>query len=152
MLDYLLIGFLSVSTMALSNISCQFLNYPTQLMFKSCKLIPVMIVGVLFLNKKYGWLEYLAMINLTIGMIIFSVGDSLVSTTFPFTGVVIILLALLADALIGNVQEACMNKYLSSTAEMIFYSKGIGSIILFFVLVVSGDLIDSVVFCFNNPF
>ena len=55
-------------------------------MFKSCKLIPVMLVGVVFLGKKYTWLDYLAMLSLTCGMVIFSVGDSLLNTTFSTPG------------------------------------------------------------------
>lgn len=58
----------------------------TQVMFKSCKLIPVMLVGVVFLGKKYSWLDYLAMFSLTFGMVIFSVGDSLVNTSFSTPG------------------------------------------------------------------
>jgi adenosine 3'-phospho 5'-phosphosulfate transporter B3 len=86
--DYALIGFLSVTTMALSNISIQYLNFPTQVMFKSCKLIPVMLVGVVFLGKKYTWMDYLAMFSLTCGMVIFSVGDSLVNTSFSTPGTI----------------------------------------------------------------
>lgn len=41
------IGFLSVGTMGLSNASVGYLNYPTQVIFKCCKMIPVMIGGVL---------------------------------------------------------------------------------------------------------
>jgi hypothetical protein len=41
----------------------------------------------------------------------------------------------MADALIGNVQEKSMNKYNASTTEMIFYSKGIGSVFLLVALV-----------------
>ena len=33
--------------MACSNMSVAYLNYPTQVIFKSCKLIPVMIGGIL---------------------------------------------------------------------------------------------------------
>ena len=33
--------------MSLSHISVAYLNYPTKVMFKCCKLIPVMIGGVL---------------------------------------------------------------------------------------------------------
>eukprot|EP00455_Lapot_gusevi_P018733 TRINITY_DN2026_c0_g1_i4.p1 TRINITY_DN2026_c0_g1~~TRINITY_DN2026_c0_g1_i4.p1 ORF type:complete len:415 (+),score=93.50 TRINITY_DN2026_c0_g1_i4:56-1300(+) len=146
-----LIGFLSVSTMGLSNVACQYLNYPTQVMFKSCKLIPVMIMGVVFLGKRYSRLDYLAMVSLTMGMVIFSVGDSFVSTSFDPTGVLLICIALVADALIGNAQEKVMTTYKASTTEMIFYSKGIGCFILFLALVVTGELRPAFTFCWNHP-
>ncbi len=44
---YALIAFLTVSTMGLSNTSLGYLNYPTQVIFKSCKLIPVMLGGMI---------------------------------------------------------------------------------------------------------
>ena len=43
---YMIIAFLTVGTMGLSNTSLGYLNYPTQVIFKCCKLIPVMIGGV----------------------------------------------------------------------------------------------------------
>ena len=42
----MIIAFLTVRTMGLSNTSLGYLNYPTQVIFKCCKLIPVMIGGV----------------------------------------------------------------------------------------------------------
>ena len=48
---YFLLAFLTVATMGLSNTSVGYLNYPTQVIFKCCKLIPVMIGGVLIQGK-----------------------------------------------------------------------------------------------------
>ena len=56
---YLLLAFLTVATMGLSNTSLRYLNYPTQVIFKSCKLIPVMIGGIFMQNKRYKMIDYL---------------------------------------------------------------------------------------------
>lgn len=48
---YGLLAFLTVATMGLSNSSVGYLNYPTQVVFKCCKLIPVMIGGILIQGK-----------------------------------------------------------------------------------------------------
>jgi len=48
---YGLLAFLSVATMGLSNTSVGYLNYPTQVIFKCCKLIPVMIGGILIQGR-----------------------------------------------------------------------------------------------------
>ena len=125
-------------TMALSNVAVQYLNYPTQVVFKSCKTIPVMLLGVFYYGKKYNGLEYLAMLSLSVGMIAFTLGDRAVNTpqwsstgipespfpsSAPFysnrllavcvcvsSGLVLISLALAADGLIGNVQEYVTEK------------------------------------------
>ena len=48
---YVLLAFLTVATMGLSNTSVGYLNYSTQVIFKCCKLIPVMVGGVLIQGK-----------------------------------------------------------------------------------------------------
>ena len=45
--------------MVASNKALQWINYPTQVVGKSCKPIPVMILGVLFGGKRYPLLKYL---------------------------------------------------------------------------------------------
>lgn len=150
--QYLIIAFLSVSTMGLSNKSVQFLNYPTQVLFKSCKLIPVMIVSVLYLKKKYRGLDYVAMCILTIGLVMCTVGDKLGSTKFDnSTGVILILLALLADAFIGNVQEKVMRERGASTNELMFYSKSFGIVYLFIACLLVGELFPAIKFCMQTP-
>ncbi|KAH6927953.1 hypothetical protein HPB50_010039 [Hyalomma asiaticum] len=44
---HLLLSVLSVGTIGLSNASLGYLNYPTEVLFKCCKLIPVLLGGVL---------------------------------------------------------------------------------------------------------
>ncbi len=44
---YSFLAFLTVATMGLSNSSLGYLNYPTQVIFKCCKLIPVLIGGII---------------------------------------------------------------------------------------------------------
>lgn len=104
------------------------------------------------MGKKYTRLDYIAVVNLTMGMVVFSVGDSFVTAEFPIRGVVYVSIALLADAVIGNVQEKSMNKYSSSTAEMIFYSKLIGSGYLLVVLFIKGEFFVAFWYCWENPF
>lgn len=54
---YMIIAFLTVGTMGLSNTSLGYLNYPTQVIFKCCKLIPVMIGGM-FIQGKWNQLFF----------------------------------------------------------------------------------------------
>ena len=48
---YFVSAFLLVVTMGCSNKSLKYLNYPTQVIFKRCKLIPAMIGGILLQKK-----------------------------------------------------------------------------------------------------
>lgn len=60
-------------------------------------------------------------------------------------GVLMISLALVADAIIGNVQEKAMKKYGASNSEVVFYSYSFGVLYLVFALVVTGRLTPAVV-------
>ena len=59
--------------------SLQYLNYPTQVIFKSCKLIPVLIGGILIQRKQKGLLDFVAAIVMSFGLAIFLLADSQVS-------------------------------------------------------------------------
>ncbi|XP_046850137.1 adenosine 3'-phospho 5'-phosphosulfate transporter 2-like [Xenia sp. Carnegie-2017] len=147
---YILLAFLTVSTMGLSNTSLGYLNYPTQVIFKCCKLIPVMFGGILIQGKYYGVLDFTACIFMSIGLILFTLADSQISPKFDQTGVLLISLALCADAMIGNVQEKTMKKYSSTNTEVILYSYGIGFFYIFAGLAVSGGLREPFKFCAQN--
>lgn len=72
---YALLAALTLGTMSLSNLALSYLNYPTQLIFKSCKLIPVMLGSIIILNKRYGFLDYVAAIIMCVGLTMFTLGE-----------------------------------------------------------------------------
>uniref|UniRef100_A0AAQ5Y9J4 Adenosine 3'-phospho 5'-phosphosulfate transporter 2 n=1 Tax=Amphiprion ocellaris TaxID=80972 RepID=A0AAQ5Y9J4_AMPOC len=115
---YMIIAFLTVGTMGLSNTSLGYLNYPTQVIFKCCKLIPVMIGGVFIQGKRYNVADVSAALCMSLGLIWFTLADSKVAPNFNVTGVLLISLALCADAAIGNVQEKAMKLHNGSNSEM----------------------------------
>lgn len=148
---YLLLAFLTVATMGLSNASVAHLNYPTQVMFKCCKLIPVMIGGILIQGKRYNIYDVSACISMSVGLIFFTLADSQVQPDFKILGVILVSGALIADAIIGNVQEKQMKLHKASNYEVVLYSYGIG---FFYVLI--GELLfdvpaEAFVFWLNNP-
>lgn len=117
------IGVLSVSTIGLSNMSIEYLNYPTQVMFKCSKPVPVMLMGIVILRKRYSLAEYFATGMLTAGLIVFSTADKIVSASFNPVGIGIICTALFIDGIIGNVQQRAFTRYECSTSEMICWNK-----------------------------
>ncbi|XP_064117199.1 adenosine 3'-phospho 5'-phosphosulfate transporter 2-like [Macrobrachium nipponense] len=82
---YIAIAILTVGTMGFSNSSVGYLNYPTQVIFKSCKLIPVMIGSVIILGKSYNFLEVLACLCMCIGLTWFTLADSTIQPSFSAT-------------------------------------------------------------------
>lgn len=60
--------------MGLSNSSLGYLNYPTQVIFKCCKLIPVLVGSIIIQGKRYGPLDFTAAILMCIGLTLFTLG------------------------------------------------------------------------------
>lgn len=77
---YTLLAFLTLGTMGLSNSSLGYLNYPTQVIFKCCKLVPVLIGSILIQNKKPGPLDFLAAITMCVGLTAFTLGKCIILT------------------------------------------------------------------------
>lgn len=75
MKTYMLLAFLTLGTMGLSNSSLGYLNYPTQVIFKCCKLVPVLIGSILIQKKSHGPLDFLAAISMCVGLTTFTLGN-----------------------------------------------------------------------------
>lgn len=54
-------------------------------------------------------------------------------------------LALIADAVIGNVQEKAIKKYGASNCEIVLYSYSFGIVYLAVALIISGRMIPGVI-------
>nr|XP_019600954.1 PREDICTED: adenosine 3'-phospho 5'-phosphosulfate transporter 2 [Rhinolophus sinicus] len=147
---YMIIAFLTVGTMGLSNTSLGYLNYPTQVIFKCCKLIPVMLGGVFIQGKRYNVADVSAAVCMSLGLIWFTLADSTIAPNFNLTGVILISLALCADAVIGNVQEKAMKLHNASNSEMVLYSYSIGFVYILFGLTCTNGLAPAVTFCSKN--
>ncbi|XP_004695633.1 PREDICTED: adenosine 3'-phospho 5'-phosphosulfate transporter 2 isoform X1 [Condylura cristata] len=148
---YMIIAFLTVGTMGLSNTSLGYLNYPTQVIFKCCKLIPVMLGGVFIQGKRYNLADVSAALCMSLGLIWFTLADSTITPNFNLTGVVLISLALCADAIIGNVQEKAMKLHGASNSEMVLYSYSIGFVYILLGLTCTRGLGPAMAFCSQNP-
>ncbi|XP_029821904.2 adenosine 3'-phospho 5'-phosphosulfate transporter 2 [Ixodes scapularis] len=146
-----LLSLLTVGTMGFSNASLGYLNYPTQVVFKCCKLIPVLVGGVLIQGKKYGLLDLLAAVLMSVGLSAFILTDTQISPTFSRLGVLYITGAFLMDACIGNVQEKAMKEHSTSNIEIVFFSYSMGVGLLLVLLLCSGELIAAFQFCSMHP-
>lgn len=149
---YFLLAFLTVGTMGMSNASLGYLNYPTQVIFKSCKLIPVMIGGIIIQRKTYGLVDFLCCILMSIGLAFFILADSTLQPSFNFIGVGMMVIALSSDAAIGNVQEKAMKEFNANNTEVVLYSYGIGTLYLSVILLLEGTLKRGFFYFADHPF
>uniref|UniRef100_A0A2P2JU29 UDP-galactose/UDP-glucose transporter 2 n=1 Tax=Rhizophora mucronata TaxID=61149 RepID=A0A2P2JU29_RHIMU len=135
--------------------SLAFLNYPAQIMFKSTKVLPVMVMGAFIpgLRRKYSLLEYISALLLVVGLILFTLSDAQTSPNFSIVGVLMISGALSLDSLMGNLQEAIFTMNPDTTQiEMLFCSTVVGLPFLLPPMILTGELFRAWSSCAQHPY
>ncbi|KAK3280954.1 hypothetical protein CYMTET_11233 [Cymbomonas tetramitiformis] len=139
--DYLVLSALTMGGMYFTNWSLAYLNYTTRIVFKSSKVVPTMIFGTVVQGRRYTVGEYLAAAVLIVGISLFTLGDAQGYPAFHSTGIGLITLGLVCDALTSNFEEKrffrCVDP--SSQAEVVMYASFFGAIYGAVVLVWSGE-------------
>jgi len=135
----------------LTNVSLQHLNYPTQLIFKSMKLITVMLGSVIILRKSYAWLEYTAAFLLVASAALFSLGDISVTPSYSYTGIVIVLVSLIADALHSNTQESVLKDAKAPESEVMLFTNMFATLCTLLVCILTGELWEAFNYCATAP-
>ena len=102
---YAMLSLLIVTTMGLSNAANAHLSYPVKVMFKSAKIIPVMLLGVAYFGKAYAPAQYGAAVLLCVGLATISVANSKAALYLDYVGLAMVLCSMMADAAIGNLQQ-----------------------------------------------
>ncbi|KAL8144229.1 hypothetical protein V2J09_017261 [Rumex salicifolius] len=135
--------------------SLAFLNYPAQIMFKSTKVLPVMIMGAFIpgLRRKYPPHEYISAVLLVVGLILFTLADANTSPNFSMIGVLMITGALVMDSFLGNIQEAIFTLNPETTqTEMLFCSTVVGLPMLIPPMILTGELFRAWSSCSQHPY
>lgn len=100
----------------------KFISFPTQVLAKATKLIPVMLMGKVVSKKKYEYYEYITAIIICIGMAMFLVGSTDTTkndeTVTTFSGIVLIVGYMLFDSFTSNWQSKLFTKYSASSLQM----------------------------------
>ncbi|XP_057498371.1 UDP-galactose/UDP-glucose transporter 4-like [Actinidia eriantha] len=152
---YLKLSAVLMGSHGLTKGSLAFLNYPAQLMFKSTKVLPVMIMGAFIpgLRRKYPPHEYVSALLLVVGLILFTLADAQTSPNFSVIGVVMVSGALVMDAFLGNLQEAIftMNPETTQT-EMLFCSTLVGMPFLIPPMIMTGEFFKAWNSCYQHPY
>jgi adenosine 3'-phospho 5'-phosphosulfate transporter B3 len=148
---YLITSMALVGSMALSNYSLQRLSYPTQVLFRSSKLIPVMLGSFFFLKKKYSMLEILSVFLIVAGLIGMSVSDKKVHNKFDTVGLIAVIASLFCDAFASNLEEKAFTTYQAPQNEVIAMIYLIGSLIVGAVSIPTGQFVNGCIRIKEEP-
>ncbi|KAI7803798.1 solute carrier family 35 member B1 [Triplophysa rosa] len=144
-----------LGAMVSSNSALQYVNYPTQVLGKSCKPIPVMILGVTILRKKYTMAKYLCVFLIVTGVALFLYKPNKGSTTsdeqtFGF-GEMLLLLSLTLDGLTGVSQDHMRVRYQTGANHMMLNVNLWSTLILGITVLWTGEVWEFLTFTERYP-
>jgi solute carrier family 35 (UDP-galactose transporter), member B1 len=117
----------------------KYINYPTMILAKSCKLVPLMLVGVFVFRRRYDCHKYMSVTLFTVGVSLFTLASTVpskhqssFSTEHPspsasMTGLLLVGINLFLDGLINASQDYLFSHYQVSGYEMMFSMNFLGS-------------------------
>lgn len=148
--SYLMLCLFLVISSATSNIALAYINYPTKVVFRSCKLIPTMVIAVTMNKKKVRGFEFMFGILISLGMVFFAAADFQVYPDFNILGVGLVSVSVIADAFLPNYQERVFD-HGSSRIEVTYFTNilCLGFMTVFFTL--TGDLGTALTYALANP-
>lgn len=139
--------------MVCSNMALQWVNYPTQVVGKSGKPIPVMILGVLLGKKNYPLRKYLFVLLIVIGVVVFMFKDGKSgegSSVLGF-GEFLLVLSLMMDGLTGAIQERMRSEYKTKSGHMMLSMNLWSTIYLGVAIIITGEGLMFVNFVQRHP-
>ncbi|KAL3979607.1 Ras and EF-hand domain-containing protein [Sarotherodon galilaeus] len=116
----------------------KFISFPTQVLAKASKVIPVMLMGKIVSHKSYEYWEYFTAVLISVGVSMFllsSTTDKHPSTVTTFSGVIILIGYIVFDSFTSNWQDNLF-KYKMSSVQMMF------GVNLFSCLLTVGSLLE----------
>lgn len=127
--------------MVSSNMALQWVAYPTQVIAKSAKPIPVMILGVLLGRKSYTLQKYFYVLLIVMGVALFMYKEGKVNpeTENAGLGELLLFLSLSMDGLTGAIQERMRASSAPSGQYMMLSMNFWSTIMLTIALLLSGE-------------
>uniref|UniRef100_A0A3Q3X2P9 Solute carrier family 35 member B1 n=1 Tax=Mola mola TaxID=94237 RepID=A0A3Q3X2P9_MOLML len=130
-----------LGAMVSSNSALQYVNYPTQVLGKSCKPIPVMILGVTILRKRYSLAKYLCVL-LIVGGVALTMLHPLLSSE---------LVSLTLDGLTGVAQDHMRARFQTSANHMMLNINMWSTLVLGLALLWTGEVWEFLSFTERYP-
>lgn len=147
---YSMLCFCLLISSATSNIALGYINYPTKVVFRSCKLIPTMLIAVLYNKKKVAPYEFGFGTLISLGMVLFAWADFQVYPNFDIIGIFLVSISVVADAFLPNFQERVF-EHGSSRLEVTYYTNILCLAAMTIAFGTTGDLQQAFGYMFSNP-
>jgi len=133
-----------------TSLAYEALSFPTVVLFKSCKVVPVMIGGIVINSRVYSTYHYTIALLLVAGLSLAALSDAHVSPDFHVVGVFWCCISLTADAMYCNLMEK-QAKAECSACDTTIGTYSCSSLIMGTYMLVSGGWRAPAQHCLAHP-
>uniref|UniRef100_A0A3Q3VPS5 Adenosine 3'-phospho 5'-phosphosulfate transporter 1 n=1 Tax=Mola mola TaxID=94237 RepID=A0A3Q3VPS5_MOLML len=126
----------------------KYISFPTQVLAKASKVIPVMLMGKIISHKSYEYWEYFTAILISVGVSMFLLSSTTSqhpSTVTTFSGLIILIGYIAFDSFTSNWQDNLF-KYKMSSVQMMFGVNMFSCLLTVGSLLEQGAFFDSLAF------
>lgn len=160
-LKYIQVAIFNVSGSPFGYAALKHIDYPTMILGKSCKLVPVLIMNVLVYRRRFALHKYICVALVTLGVSLFmlyqpSKKASSGPSNSSLWGLFLLTMNLCIDGLTNATQDQIFAKFhhLVSGQHMMFYMNALGSILSAGYLILNPynhELQQALSFCQEHP-
>lgn len=137
--DYIFLCMLLMTSSACSNMALGYINYPTKVVFRSCKLVPTMLIAVSYNHRQVQAFQFVYGGFISLGMVLFAAADFNSYPNFNMYGIGLVSISVVADAFLPNFQEKIFEQG-ASRAEVTFFTNALTLLFMSISLAYTGDL------------
>jgi solute carrier family 35 (UDP-galactose transporter), member B1 len=143
--------------MVCGNMALRWISYPTQVIAKSSKPIPVMILGVFLAHKRYTIQKYLFVLMIVVGVVLFIYdGDKAGKAkdkeeANSHLGLLFIGLSLLADGVLGGIEDRMREKTKPTALNFMFKINAFTAMFLIVGTIATGEMKEFIEFATKYP-
>jgi adenosine 3'-phospho 5'-phosphosulfate transporter B3 len=148
---YPLLTLCLLASSSLSNMSLSYIGMPTKVVFRSCKLVPTMIIATVVNQKRFHSYEYICALAICAGLVLFALADYEIDPVqFNPMGLLLVSGSVVADAILPNAQEHLFHAG-SSRLEVTVYSNFYSFVVMTIYTLGNGTLLQfGKVVCHNG--
>lgn len=133
----------------------KYVSFPTQVLCKASKIIPVMIMGKIVSKKTYPYYEYIVGVLLSAGVSLFLLAadpsGKRSSAATTFSGAIILLGYMAFDSFTSNWQSELFTTYKMSTFQMMFGTNLFSCLFTVWSMIEGGNFLSAIWFMMSHP-
>ena len=146
LLQYCLVAFFGSVASPFGYEALKHVDYPTMILAKSCKLLPVVLMGFLLHRRVFEWYKYLSVALITLGVSMFTLmqsshGKESASRTNSVYGLILLAINLLIDGVTNSTQDHIFIRYRVSGPEMMLFMNLFSTAIMLIYMTVVAPVI-----------